>query len=474
MDLTQSYREYRPRLHFSVPKGWANDPNGLIFDGEFYHLYYQFYPDGTHHGPMHWGHAKSRNLISWEHLPIALYPDAHGEIFSGSIVMDVNNSSGFGRDGKAPMVAVYTYHKEHQGKTTQSQGIAYSLDGGLTFRKYENNPVLETGMADFRDPKVIWHEPTQKWIMPLVGGRNVMFYVSGNLREWEYASTFDAPAEKPRGIWECPDLHLFETDEGLKWVLIVSINSYEDMDFGMQYFVGDFDGQTFRPETPADEVLMLDFGLDHYAAVTYNGIKDRTVLLGWMNCWHYAEQIPCEGFRGSMTFPRELMLKKTNHGYRIFQSPVRELTEALIREDAFSGGPCVIKCTVTGYEELLFTNGTDELRIVINPERGQVCVDRSRCGHAQLGDIFSEPRCGTNRGERLDEIMILLDVTSVEVFCAGGGLAGSVQYFIDTAFREIRCGRQDTRLEFFGVVSGNNKNAEKKKRRTPSAEAVYD
>lgn len=449
-DIASAYQEHRPYLHFTAGAGWINDPNGLVFDGSYYHLFYQYDPHSILHGPMYWGHARTKDFITWEDLPIALSPDEHGEIFSGSAVIDRENTSGFGKNGTSPMVAVFTHHKEQDGTVVQSQSLAYSLDGGLTFEKYAGNPVVTTGMADFRDPKVFWHAELKKWIMVVIGGRNTMFYTSPDLKNWTHTGTFTTPNPKPAGIWECPDLIRFDTDEGEKWVLMVSINSGSDGDFGMQYFVGDFDGRTFTSETPAEEVLMLDFGYDNYAAVTYNGIGNRTVCIGWMNCWHYGDQIPADTFRGAMTIPRELSLKKTAAGYRLYQSPVRELWNAAVPVDSLPQGPCAVKLTLNGTRnQITLRNNDNHLSIAVDEEKGTVTIDRAGCGHSELGAFFNEPRTGYFQHIQSRELLLLIDTTSVEVFAAGGALVGTVQYFTEKPFSRIEMDRLPETITYY-------------------------
>ena len=226
-----SYHEqHRPQMHFSPPGQWMNDPNGMVyFEGE-YHLFYQHYPDSNVWGPMHWGHAVSTNLVNWENLPIALYPDELGYIFSGSAVIDWNNTSGFGKDNHPPMIAIFTHHNMDQekagGDRYQVQSIAYSLDKGRTWTKFADNPVISNpGIKDFRDPKVIWHEESARWIMVFAVKDRVHFYTSTNLKEWSFASEFGASDGNHGGVWECPDLFPLKTSEGeTKWILLQSIN----------------------------------------------------------------------------------------------------------------------------------------------------------------------------------------------------------------------------------------------------------
>lgn len=455
--LEEKYREYRPMLHFSVPKGWMNDPNGLLYHDGYYHLFYQHHPDGVKHGPMHWGHARTTDFITWEHLPIALYPDEHGTIFSGSMVYDEKNTAGMARDGVCPLVAVYTYHKETQGKVRQTQGIAFSYDGGMTFEKYEGNPVLDEDRVDFRDPKVFWYEDENggKWIMPLVAGRVVRLYGSYNLKDWEYLSTFSVENPEPAGIWECPDLRSVRTESGeTKWVFSVSVNTEDRKYYGMQYFVGEFDGTTFTPEE-ADRINMQDVGIDDYAAVTYEGTEDRSILLGWMNCWYYADQIPESGFRGSMMFPRETVAGRRGGHWKLLQKPVRELT-AYVEEKkaqykgsvALSGVPAWIKADIhAGRNELILRNEESAFKIVIDTDAKKLSMDRSGCGQEELGETFLKVQEGVYDGDICDSAVVIVDTTSVEVFTADGELCGTMQYFTEKPFTELTADAEETVIE---------------------------
>src|SRR5687767_2065816 len=228
------YREpWRPQFHFTAATNWMNDPNGMVFyDGE-YHLFYQYNPFGDKWGHMSWGHAVSRDLVRWEHLPIALYEENDVMIFSGSAVVDWKNTTGFGKDDKPPLVAIYTGH--YTKKPLQNQHIAYSNDRGRTWTKHAGNPVLDIGDKDFRDPKVMWHEGTKRWVMTVAWPthRKVRFYASPNLKEWTHLSDF-GPAGSTSGIWECPDLFPL----GTKWVLIVNVGSGAPAGgSGCQYFI---------------------------------------------------------------------------------------------------------------------------------------------------------------------------------------------------------------------------------------------
>ena len=289
---------WRPLYHFTPAKNWMNDPNGMVYhDGEW-HLFYQYNPSGDKWGHMSWGHAVSRDLLAWEHLPLAL-PEENGiMIFSGSAVMDETNTSGFGKDGKGPMVAIYTAHTDKN----QSQALAFSTDRGRTWTKFSANPVLDIGDKDFRDPKVIWHEPTQRWIMTVAWPvpRKVRFYSSPDLKQWSHLSDF-GPAGSVAGIWECPDLFPLGIEGGgAKWVLIVNVGSGAPATgSGGQYFVGDFDGTVFNLDAPppvkVDEgTVLADFERANYGDWKATGDCFGTGPARGV----HGNQQPVEGFRG--------------------------------------------------------------------------------------------------------------------------------------------------------------------------------
>ncbi|NOU76707.1 glycoside hydrolase family 32 protein [Paenibacillus sp. LMG 31458] len=330
------YQEkYRPQFHFTPETNWMNDPNGLVYYEGEYHLFYQFHPHGSTWGPMHWGHAISKDLVSWEHLPIALFPDHNGYIFSGSAVIDWNDTSGFFNGGSG-IVAIFTHADTYpdSDRPRQRQSLAYSADSGRSWTTYEGNPVLtDEGITDFRDPKVFWHEPSGKWIMILAAGNCVRMYFSSNLKEWTFASVFGHEAGSHAGVWECPDLFELPVDEDpdkTKWVMIVSIGNAEEYAEGSrtQYFIGHFDGIQFINENDSATTLWLDHGRDNYAGVTWSDIPKedgRRVFIGWMSNWKYANQTPTEVWRSAMTIPRVLALRSMPEGTRLVQTPVSDL-----------------------------------------------------------------------------------------------------------------------------------------------------
>ncbi|WP_165305104.1 glycoside hydrolase family 32 protein [Pedobacter sp. SYP-B3415] len=350
--------QWRPSYHFTAPKNWLNDPNGPIFINGVYHLYYQHNPFENKWGHMSWGHATSTDLLRWKHLPVAIpeieTPDTTTWIFSGSIVADAKNTSGFGKDGKAPLVAIYTADQPKQKKETQA--LAYSNDGGTTFTQFKGNPVIDLGLKDFRDPNVFWHEPTGKWVMAvaLPAAHKIQFYSSGDLKKWDLLSEF-GPQGYTRHVWECPFIVPLPVDGNpgkIKWLMMVSSGGERHPAF-MQYFVGDFDGKTFKSDTPDKTILTVDHGDTFYAAIPYR-LPDRHTLIGWL--------MPGKGetfpWRGQMSIPRDLGLVTTADGIRLVQRPAQLVTAALERLPAEK--KFISKSFTIGKEKLLSKTGKFE------------------------------------------------------------------------------------------------------------------
>lgn len=316
----------RPLYHFTPPSNWMNDPNGLVYYRGEYHLFYQYHPDSTIWGPMHWGHAVSRDLVNWEHLPIALHPDNHGTIFSGSAVIDWQNTAGFGQEA---MVAVFTHDKVG----VQSQSLAYSIDHGRTWSKYPRNPVLSppSNLPNFRDPKVFWYgnPDAGHWVMVLAAENLILFYTSPDLTHWTSSGKFGPGYGSTHSVWETPDLFELYVEGGreTRWVLTVGVQGGGPaIGSATQYFVGAFDGKIFTSENPKETVLWADFGADYYAAQSWsNEPNKRCIMLAWQNNWQYANVIPAVNWRGTFSLPRELALTETNSGIRLVQQPVPEL-----------------------------------------------------------------------------------------------------------------------------------------------------
>lgn len=299
---------YRPSYHHTPSYGWMNDPNGMFYKDGVYHLCFQYNPYGSKWGNMHWGHAISKDLIHWQEVAPTIARDPMGHIFSGSAVIDKNGTAGYGKDA---IVATYTSASDKNG---QIQCMAYSTDGGYTFKKYEGNPVLTPfdGLKDFRDPKVFWYEPAQQWYMIVSADKEMRFYSSPDLKKWTYVSSFGQGYGAQPNQFECPDFFQLPVDgnrNNKKWVMIVNINP--GCLFGgsaTEYFVGDFDGKTFTCDSKPDVAKFLDYGKDHYATVTFSGVNDRVLGIAWMSNWQYANVTPIKQYRGANTLPRELSL----------------------------------------------------------------------------------------------------------------------------------------------------------------------
>ena len=328
VDPPSRSEQYRPQIHFTPEKNWMNDPNGMVYADGVYHLFYQYNPRGNDWGNMSWGHATSTDLIRWTEQPVALTRDHLGAIFSGSCVIDRSNTAGFGANA---MVALYTSAGD-DGK--QQQSLAYSTDDGKNFTRYAGNPVIHNDDDNLRDPKVFWHEASRKWVMSLAKGwkKGIAFYGSSDLKSWTPLSTFvtDLPG-RPDLQWECPDLIELDYKGGKKWVLIVSVNPGGPvLGSGTMYFTGEFDGSVFTPDA-RNYPLWLDYGLDNYAGVTWSNTPGRSVMIGWMNNWSYAGQVPCNPWRSAMTLPRELKLVEYDGQPLLCSTVVKEI-------DTLAGG----------------------------------------------------------------------------------------------------------------------------------------
>lgn len=471
--IAQFQEKHRPQVHFTPAAHWMNDPNGMVYYEGEYHLFYQHYPEASVWGPMHWGHAISKDLVHWEHLPIALYPDSLGYIFSGSAVVDWKNSSGFGTEENPPLVAFFTYHnmeiEKAKGIDIESQGVAYSTDKGRTWTKYEQNPVVKNpGIRDFRDPKVIWHEASRQWIMALASGQEIHFYASPDCRNWSYLSDFGEGRGAHGGVWECPDLIPLKangTDEE-KWVLIVNINPGGPAGgSATQYFVGDFDGQHFTSNQK--ETLWMDHGRDNYAGVTWSDAPDgRRILIGWMNNWQYAGAKPCEVWSGAATFPRELGLDKIEDMYLLTSTPVKELDN--LRGETVQLDKQKVDKLLTISDKFEFDKAPIELKLAFNQENNTQIGFASRYGvrlkNAKneyitigydnmekffyvdrtnaVGEVFSEQFASVHAVPYIVntpevEWTLLIDVASVEFFTAGGRVAVTDVFYPSEPFDTI-------------------------------------
>ena len=440
---------YRPQFHFTPPQHWMNDPNGMFYLNGVYHLYYQHNPYASVWGPMHWGHATSKDLVHWEHHPIALFPDSLGTIFSGSIVVDHNNTSGFGRNGKVPVIAIFTQHNEaaeRQGKIDfQTQGIAYSLDEGYTWTKFQGNPVLKNpGIKDFRDPKVIWHEKSQKWIMTLAVLDRIHFYASSNFLQWEKLSEFGQDAGAHGGVWECPDLFPLSYSGKEYWVLLVNLNpGGPNKGSATQYFVGDFDGQQFTSNSSS--IKWVDYGPDEYAGVTFHNTNEKRIFLGWMSNWNYANTVPTQKWRSACTIPRQLRLHKQNGDFYLSSSPYFEGAK-VFKEVGLHNTNAIPQYitldsidTKKDFEIVIGNKIGEQLKIKYNQVLNQFEVDRSKSGLVDFNKGFSEiitvPRL---TAKQFMSLQLFIDKTSIELFADDGLTVSTVIFFPTQTFDNIK------------------------------------
>lgn len=486
-NISCSPEPHRPCFHFTPDSMWMNDPNGLVyFDGE-YHLFYQYYPDSTVWGPMHWGHAVSSDLVHWQHLPVALYPDSLGYIFSGSAVVDTDNTSGFGKPGQPAMVAIFTYHDmkaEKAGKTDyQSQGIAYSTDRGRNWTKYPGNPVIKNpGKRDFRDPKVAWNKESSRWIMTLAAGDRVIFYSSADLKDWKLESEFGQGTGAHGGVWECPDLiemPVAGKPGEKKWVLLVSINpGGPNRGSATQYFVGKFDGHVFSNEST--ELRWVDYGKDNYAGVTFSNIPEqdgRVISIGWMSNWQYAQVVPTTTWRSAMTFPRQMKLLEKNGHYLLTSTPVAEIQQ--LREEKTELEPHTVNGVtdinpalftpllplelnlefenpnvVTGAFGMILSNDKGEyIRIGYEAAGKRFFIDRQHSGKGDFSSDFSgihySAPCILDKKVKLQ---LLIDVASVELFVNEGEVVMTDIFFPEDYYDTLKLFAEGVSVN---LMSGN-------------------
>ena len=475
---------YRPVYHHTPLYGWMNDANGLVYkDGE-YHLYFQYNPYGSKWGNMHWGHSVSKDLIHWDHLDPAIARDTLGHIFSGSTVIDKNNSAGYGKDA---MIAFYTSASDEHG---QIQCMAYSTDNGRTYTKYEKNPILTPfdGLKDFRDPKVFWYEPAQKWYMIVSADKNMRFYSSTDLKNWEYLSQFGEGYGVQPNQFECPDFIQLPVDgdkNKMKWVMIVNINP--GCPFGgsaTEYFVGDFDGKEFHCDTDKSVTKWLDFGKDHYATVCFSNLGERVVAVPWMSNWQYANVTPIRQYRGANALPRELSLYtkdgeiymaanavKETEGLRKGTADVNDfvMTDEHLVSPLATGqeGACELEMDITpnkaqtvGFQ--LMNDKGEKTDIYLDLKAGRLVMDRTQSGLVAFGEK-SEPHAKETDDHRKTEsvnyvndfalgtwaplslcegktyhLNVFVDKCSVEIFVDGGRIAMTNLVFPTVPYNALR------------------------------------
>lgn len=469
-----STEKYRLQLHYSVPSGWLNDPNGLVYHNGVFHLFYQHHPASTKWGPMHWGHAQSTDLIRWRNMPVALRPSDKGDIFSGSCVVDSDNVTGLARGPSPngtkaePIVALYTLNN----KGSQSQALAYSLDDGLSWTQYSGNPVIPNkDLRDFRDPNVIKRNGT--FYMALAAGNRIIFYSSQNLKTWNQLRDFGVKPSRgdKSGVWECPTLVSLADERGVKHdVLILSENgvSYGSL---TQYFVGRFDGSGFVSANGDSRVLWAENGPDNYAGIPYhNDPRNRTVFIGWMSNWLYGQDIPTSTWRGQMTIPRKLGLRSVDGRLHLTQEPVEELASImnwtqtwsmqapllvtgeqnidLTSEIPFKTGSMLslvyeldVSGATTGHIGFRFGNSLGEfVTFKYHIQERVYELDRRNSGRVTFSPRFADK---TYRADRIASSNLLtgrviLDTASIEVFADEGLNTFTALFFPTKPFENIQ------------------------------------
>lgn len=433
---------FRPVYHHTPVYGWMNDPNGMFYKDGVYHLYFQYNPYGSVWGNMHWGHSTSTDLMHWNFEGCAIVPDAWGAIFSGSCVVDHNNTAGF---GKGAVVAFYTSAKATPWGDVQSQSMAYSLDNGKTFTKYEGNPILTSSEKDFRDPKIFWYAPGKHWVMMLAVGQHMEIYSSVNLKEWKKESEFGAMQGAHGGVWECPDLVEIpvEGTREKKWVLICNLNPGGP--FGgsaAQYFVGSFDGKKFVNESPT-QTKWMDWGKDNYATVTWNNAPDgRCIALGWMSNWQYANNVPTRQYRSANTLARDLTLYREGQELYLKSTPSVEVKKARGKKVSIPSFRVSEKHEIVNlfednqgaYEvEILIQNaGASKIAFCLLNDKGekvsmyydlnrkQFVMDRSESGTVDFSKDFPAVTVAPANVDKELTLRLFVDRSSIEAFGEDG------------------------------------------------------
>ena len=465
--------KYRPVYHFTPPYGWMNDPNGMVqYDGEF-HLAYQYNPYGTKWQNLSWGHAVSNDLVHWDYKPVALYPDTLGLIFSGSAVVDQNNSSGFQKGVEKTLLAYFT----HAGSLGQVQSMAYSNDRGRNWHKYEGNPVLKHETApDFRDPKVFWHDESKRWIMITAVGQEMEIYSSENGIDWSFESNFGEGQGAHGGVWECPDLFELPVEGELgnrKWILVCSINpGGPSGGSATQYFIGSFDGQKFVNEGNPEEIRWMDWGKDHYATVTWANVPEndgRRIALGWMTNWEYANDVPTKNFRSATTVARELKLKRKEEGVLLTSYPVKELeslrktkvthnnivvsqeTEInpMLKENngAYEIVMRIAPLASSRFGFVLYNTNGDRVDVSLNLHEGKIYMDRTQSGQIDFSDKFAAVTYAPIAPKEEYLFRLLVDKASIELFEGEGETVMTNIVFPNDPYNCIRFYTKDTQFE---------------------------
>ena len=412
---SKNREKFRSIYHHTPVYGWMNDPNGMFYKDGVWHLYYQYNPYGSQWENMTWAHSTSTDLIHWKNHGEVIQPDALGTIFSGSSVVDKENTAGFGKDA---VVAFYT-----SAGAAQTQSIAYSTDNGETFKKYVNNPILTSDVPDFRDPNVFWNEEVKQWNLILAAGQQMNIYSSKNLKDWKYESSFGEGYGNHGGVWECPDL----LKMGDKWVLICNINPGGP--FGgsaTQYFVGSFDGHKFTCESKPEVTKWMDYGKDHYATVSFSNAPDgRIVVLPWMSNWQYANQVPTQQFRSANGLPRDLGLYSYNGEDYVSVKPSPEVFAAFEKKPSGHLQPAAyIEVTnIKSNASIVLSNDKGErVTMVYDGKNATFSMDRTESGVTDFHSDFKAKTVAPTNGV-IKSMQIFIDRCSIEAFDTEGKVA---------------------------------------------------
>lgn len=412
---SKNREKFRSIYHHTPIYGWMNDPNGMFYKDGVWHLYYQYNPYGSQWENMTWAHSTSTDLIHWKNHGEVIQPDALGTIFSGSSVVDKENTAGFGKDA---VVAFYT-----SAGAAQTQSIAYSTDNGETFKKYVNNPILTSDVPDFRDPNVFWNEEVKQWNLILAAGQQMNIYSSKNLKDWKYESSFGEGYGNHGGVWECPDLMKM----GDKWVLICNINPGGP--FGgsaTQYFVGSFDGHKFTCESKPEVTKWMDYGKDHYATVSFSNAPDgRIVVLPWMSNWQYANQVPTQQFRSANGLPRDLGLYSYNGEDYVSVKPSPEVFAAFEKKPSgrLQSAAYIEVTNIKSNASIVLSNDKGErVTMVYDGKNATFSMDRTESGVTDFHSDFKAKTVAPTNGV-IKSMQIFIDRCSIEAFDTEGKVA---------------------------------------------------
>ena len=429
IDTTNRETRWRPIYHHTPTYGWMNDPNGMFYKDGVWNLYFQYNPYGSTWENMTWGHSTSTDLVNWTYQGDVIEPDALGTIFSGSSVVDYKNTAGF---GEGAIISYYT-----SAGQSQTQSMAYSVDNGMTFKKYSDNPILTSNLPDFRDPKVLWNDEASHWNLILAAGQQMNIYSSKNLKDWKYESSFGEGYGNHGGVWECPDL----LKMGDKWLLICNINPGGP--FGgsaTQYFVGSFDGHKFTCESKPEVTKWMDYGKDHYATVSFSNAPDgRIVVLPWMSNWQYANQVPTQQYRSANGLPRELSLFTYEGEDYVCVKPSPEVFAAFEQKPTGSlQSAAYLEVTnIKSNASIVLSNDKDEKVTMVYDEKTKTfSMDRTESGLTDFNNDFKAKTTAPTYGT-IKKLQIFVDNSSIEAFDADGKMSMTNLVFPNKPYDKI-------------------------------------